>query len=128
MKILEKNRSRNAIGSLVRVWNRAQAQTAQGGVFLVRIHRATYREACREGWAPPPTNDLQRAIWEETRKLPEKPIKIEFDPPRGSEDSKRTTARRGHMPERKQAAPGWARPVRILRGVPIFPSSNRTRS
>ena len=43
----------------------------------------TYKQACREGWAPPPTNDLQRAIWEETRKLPEKPIKIEFDPARG---------------------------------------------
>lgn len=44
---------------------------------------ATYRAACREGWAPPPTNDLQRAIWEETRKLPAKPLKIEFDPVRG---------------------------------------------
>ena len=43
----------------------------------------TYKQACREGWAPPPTNDLQRAIWEETRKLPEKPIKIEFDPAKG---------------------------------------------
>ena len=43
----------------------------------------TYKQACREGWAPPPTNDLQRAIWEETRKLPAKPIKIEFEPARG---------------------------------------------
>lgn len=44
---------------------------------------ATYRTACREGWAPAPTNDVQKAIWEETRKLPEKPITIEFDPVRG---------------------------------------------
>ena len=43
----------------------------------------TYRVACREGWAPAPTNDVQRAIWEETRKLPTKPIKIEFDPKKG---------------------------------------------
>ena len=25
----------------------------------------SYRQACREGWAPSPTNDVQRAIWEE---------------------------------------------------------------
>ena len=42
-----------------------------------------YRTACQEGWAPAPTNDIQRAIWNEVRKLPEKPIKIEFDPARG---------------------------------------------
>lgn len=24
----------------------------------------TYRNACREGWAPPPTNDYQKAIWD----------------------------------------------------------------
>ncbi len=28
---------------------------------------ATYRQACVEGWAPPPTNDIQRAIWEKAR-------------------------------------------------------------
>jgi hypothetical protein len=25
----------------------------------------TYRKACREGWAPAPTNDVQKAIWED---------------------------------------------------------------
>ena len=44
---------------------------------------STYKKACREGWAPAPTNDVQKAIWEEVRKLPEKPIKIEFDPKKG---------------------------------------------
>lgn len=29
-----------------------------------RIKRMTYRTACREGWAPAPTNDVQKAIWE----------------------------------------------------------------
>ena len=42
-----------------------------------------YRTACQEGWAPAPTNDIQRAIWNEVRKLPEKPIKIDFDPAKG---------------------------------------------
>lgn len=26
---------------------------------------STYRKACREGWAPAPTNDVQKAIWED---------------------------------------------------------------
>ena len=51
------------------------------GINKVRVF--TYREACQQGWAALPTNDLQRAIWEETRKLPAKPLKIEFDPARG---------------------------------------------
>jgi len=42
--------------------------------------RATYRRACHLGWAPPPTNDVQRAIWEkikaEKERGPTKPITI----------------------------------------------------
>ena len=44
---------------------------------------AVYEKACMQGWAPPPTNDVQRAIWDETRQLPTKPIKIKFDPKKG---------------------------------------------
>lgn len=44
--------------------------------------RTTYRIACRDGWAPAPTNDVQKKIWEEVRKLPSDPIKIKFDPKR----------------------------------------------
>ena len=40
----------------------------------------TYRAACREGWAPPPTNDVQKAIWDKAHEIPTNPIKIEFDP------------------------------------------------
>ena len=28
------------------------------------VRRATYRRAVEEGWAPPPTNDYQKAIWD----------------------------------------------------------------
>ncbi len=42
-----------------------------------------YRKACMEGWAPVPTNDYQRAIWDETHALPANPMKIEFDPKKG---------------------------------------------
>ena len=43
----------------------------------------TYKKACQEGWAPQPTNDVQKAIWEDVHKIPENPIKIEFDPKKG---------------------------------------------
>ena len=29
--------------------------------------RTTYLRACRDGWAPPPTNDYQKAIWEQVK-------------------------------------------------------------
>ena len=45
--------------------------------------RITYLEAVQEGWAPPPTNDVQRAIWRKVHSLPDKPITIEFDPKKG---------------------------------------------
>lgn len=48
------------------------------GIQLVR--RVTYRQACKEGWASQPTNDVQKAIWEEIHAIPDKPITIEFDP------------------------------------------------
>ena len=50
---------------------------------LVPWHQATYRTACQEGWAPQPTNEFQRAIWNEIHQLPSNPIKIEFDPAKG---------------------------------------------
>ena len=40
----------------------------------------TYQKACREGWAPPPTNEFQKAVWERVHALPANPMKIEFDP------------------------------------------------
>ena len=40
----------------------------------------TYKRACREGWAPQPTNEVQQAIWDKVHQIPDKPMKIEFDP------------------------------------------------
>ena len=44
------------------------------------FRRTTYKRACKEGWAPPPTNDFQRAVWEKVHAIPDKPITIEYDP------------------------------------------------
>ena len=49
-------------------------------IGVQRVRRATYRTACKQGWAPAPTNDLQRAIWKEVHELPTNPIKIKYDP------------------------------------------------
>ena len=43
----------------------------------------TYRQACKEGWAASPTNDVQKKIWDEVHEIPSKPMKIEFDPKKG---------------------------------------------
>ena len=45
-----------------------------------RYRHTTYANACREGWAPMPTNEVQRAIWEREHAVPKNPMKIEFDP------------------------------------------------
>ena len=41
---------------------------------------STYKKACEEGWAPEPTNDVQRTIWNQVHQIPDKPITIEYDP------------------------------------------------
>ena len=43
-------------------------------------HMTTYLAACKQGWAPEPTNDVQKAIWNQVHAIPDKPITIEFDP------------------------------------------------
>ena len=40
----------------------------------------TYRKACREGWAPQPTNELQKTVWDDVHAIPANPLKVTFDP------------------------------------------------
>lgn len=58
-------------------------RTYTPGYGVTPVVTATYKIACRHGWAPQPTNDVQRAIWDEVRQLPTKPIKIQYDPAKG---------------------------------------------
>ena len=39
-------------------------------------YQTTYKKACREGWAPAPTNEYQKAIWDKVHEMPTAPIKI----------------------------------------------------
>ena len=38
--------------------------------------RTTYLKACEEGWASPPADEYQKAIWDMVHALPSQPIKI----------------------------------------------------
>lgn len=48
-----------------------------------RYRRTTYKRACKEGWAPQPTNEFQRIVWDKVKaeqaQVPTKPIKITPD-------------------------------------------------
>jgi len=45
--------------------------------------RLPYKAACQQGWAPAPTNEYQKAIWDKVHEMPTKPIKITYDPVKG---------------------------------------------
>jgi hypothetical protein len=34
---------------------------------IPQLERTTYRLAVKEGWAPAPTNDIQRAVWDKVK-------------------------------------------------------------
>lgn len=40
------------------------------------VKRTSYRKACYEGWAPPPKDAYQKAIWDMVHAMPTAPIKI----------------------------------------------------
>lgn len=42
-----------------------------------RCNRGTYYDACEEGWAPAPTNAVQKKIWDKVHQLPTKPLVIQ---------------------------------------------------
>jgi hypothetical protein len=45
-------------------------QAQKMGVKPISV--VTYRKAVEAGWAPAPTNDIQRAIYDEVKKAPAK--------------------------------------------------------
>ena len=50
---------------------------------MKRSRMVPYELACEQGWAPAPTNDVQKAIWDRVHAAPKNPMKIEFDPKKG---------------------------------------------
>ena len=75
---------------LDKILNEGMAFDALGGIMnnlrtlgVTQPHKTTYRKACMEGWAPAPTNDYQKVIWEELHAKPTNPLKIKFDKTKG---------------------------------------------
>jgi len=46
-------------------WGEIFNQAARMGIQRTKL--TTYKKACEEGWAPMPTNAIQKAIWEEVK-------------------------------------------------------------
>ena len=60
----------------------------KNAIYLKKIgvepaQRKLYSVACREGWAPAPTNEYQKAVWDKVHSAPKTPMKIKFDPKKG---------------------------------------------
>ena len=47
-----------------------------GEMGFARGGEVTYETACQQGWAPAPTNDVQKAIWDKVHAMPTAPLKI----------------------------------------------------
>lgn len=62
----------------VDVVQRIGKSMAKIGITPSRL--TTYRKACEQGWAPAPTNDYQKAVWDQIHTPPSDPLKITFDP------------------------------------------------
>lgn len=77
MKPVSSLKELDAVSSLSaspEVFSRMRDGAANRGIKAPRC--TTYRQACREGWAPAPTNSIQKAIWDKIHELPTAPIKI----------------------------------------------------
>ena len=50
--------------------------TYVAGYGITPAIEVTYIQAVQEGWAPAPTNDVQKAIWDKVHAMPTEPLKI----------------------------------------------------
>ena len=66
--------------TFIQPMNMARMQKMWKRFGVKKERRVPYRVAVQEGWAAQPTNDYQKAVWQEVHAIPDKPIKIEFDP------------------------------------------------
>lgn len=60
-----------------------RAMTAMKVVGVTPEEVTTYKKACEEGWAPEPTTDYQKVIWDQVHQVPTNGIEIKFDPKKG---------------------------------------------
>ena len=65
----------------VDVFRRFIKTLAARGVTQFKI--STYEQACMEGWAHAPTNDVEKAIWDDIHQMPSNPLEIKPESQRG---------------------------------------------
>ena len=66
---------RKLFHSMLRIASVAQPAFMQGQpmmrhlptIGVLQDKMTSYRKACQEGWAPAPTNEYQKAVWEQER-------------------------------------------------------------
>ena len=53
-----------------------RCKTHLANIGVTQERKVMYTRACQEGWAPQPTNEYQKAIWDKVHALPTEPIRI----------------------------------------------------
>lgn len=56
-----------------------KCRTNLAGLDITPLRREPYHIACYEGWAPAPTNAVQKKIWKLVHEPPQQPMKIKYD-------------------------------------------------
>ena len=67
------------IQAYIQPMNMAKMQRFLKRFGVKKEAKIPYRVAVMEGWAPSPTNDIQKAVWDEVHAIPKKPVKITYD-------------------------------------------------
>ena len=67
------------IQAYIQPMNMAKMQRFLKRFGVKKEAKIPYRVAAQQGWAPAPTNDIQKAVWDEVHAIPKKPVKIQYD-------------------------------------------------
>lgn len=83
MRLIRSEKDLDKLGDVVPADVHARTIENLKTIGITPTQITTYLQACKLGWAPAPTNEFQKAIWEKVHAAPKNPMKIEFDPKKG---------------------------------------------
>jgi hypothetical protein len=83
MQSIRSPRDLDKVGDIVPVDVHARTIENLKSIGITPTQITSYLQACKLGWAPAPTNDIQKTIWDKVHAAPKNPMKIEFDPKKG---------------------------------------------
>lgn len=76
MQSIRSPRDLDKLGDVVPVDVHARSIENLKSIGVTPTQITSYLQACKLGWAPAPTNDIQKAIWDKVHAMPTAPIKI----------------------------------------------------